>query len=283
MMQASEGDGQGEGELFDLTLPRSDPGDTFIVDVDGFEGPLDLLLTLARSQKVDLRNISITRLVDQYLEFVGTLAGMELDLAADYLVMAAWLAYLKSRLLLPQPVKGNGEPSGEEMAARLAFRLQRLQAMRESGNRLMARDRLGRDVFLRGDPEGVRVVRTPQWADTIYDLLKAYADQRTRMLGVTVAVKRAPVFAIDEARKRLERMIGLAFEWSSLDAFLPDLPGLTDLRRSALASTFMASLEMTKDGKMEMRQHAAFAPIFVRRGSRTSEAPAAPANDTSAA
>lgn len=273
----------GDGQLFDLTLPRSDANDTLIIDVDGFEGPLDLLLTLARSQKVDLRGISITRLVDQYLQFISSLADMELDLAADYLVMASWLAYLKSRLLLPQPKTENGEPTGDELAARLAFRLQRLQAMRESGIRLMSRDRLGRDVFLRGDPEGVRIVRTPLWSDTVFDLLKAYADQRTRTLGVRLPVKRAPVFAIDEARKRLERMIGLAFEWATLDAFLPDLPGLHELKRSALASTFMASLEMAKDGKMELRQSAPFAPIYVRRGDREGHIANTPANDTNAA
>ena len=152
MNQTVETEGQGEDPVFDLTLPAAASGELLIVDVDGFEGPLDLLLTLARSQRVDLRRISIVRLVDQYLEFISALKGQDLDLAADYLVMASWLAYLKSRLLLPKPEKNADEPSGEEMAARLAFRLQRLQAMREAGGRLMARDRLGRDVFFRGEP-----------------------------------------------------------------------------------------------------------------------------------
>jgi len=279
MTEQSDEAGQGEDAVFDLTLPASAQGETLIVDVDGFEGPLDLLLTLARSQKVDLRKISIVTLVDQYLEFIAGMARIELDLAADYLVMASWLAYLKSRLLLPKHESANGEPSGDEMAARLAFRLQRLQAMREAGGRLMARDRLGRDVFFRGEPEGIRIVRTPQWGDTIYDLLKAYAEQRTRKLGVHMQVKRAPVFAIEEARRRLERMIGLAFEWSRLDVFLPDLPGLHELKRSALASTLLASLEMAKDGQLELRQASPFAPIFLRRPFR---APAEAANDSHA-
>lgn len=268
MSDTPDAEVQGEDPVFDLTMPAAGANEAFIVDVDGFEGPLDLLLTLARSQKVDLRRISILRLVDQYLDFIGHLAKADLDLAADYLVMASWLAYLKSRLLLPKPEKANGEPSGEEMAARLAFRLQRLQAMREAGGRLMARDRLGRDVFFRGQPEGVRIVKLPQWADSMYDLLRAYADQRTRTLGVRMAVKRAPVYAIDEARKRLERMIGLAMDWSRLDAFLPDLPEFRDLRRSALASTFSASLEMAKDGKLQLRQADAFGPIYLRSAAR---------------
>ncbi len=260
---------------FDLA-PSVAQADSFIVDVDGFEGPLDLLLTLARSQRVDLRRISILRLVDQYLEFIASLAHADLDLAADYLVMASWLAYLKSRLLLPKPEKQGDEPSGEEMAARLAFRLQRLQAMRESGARLMARDRLGRDVFLRGAPEGVRLVKTPVWGDTLIDLLQAYASQRKRTIGVQLTVRRAPVYAIDEARKRLETMIGMAFDWSRLDAFLPDIPETSELRRSALASTLSATLEMAKDGQLELRQANAFGPIFLRRPEART---AVPAND----
>lgn len=276
MTEQADEAAQGEEPVFDLTMPASAQSEALIVDVDGFEGPLDLLLTLARTQKVDLRRISIVTLVDQYLEFVAKMVRVELDLAADYLVMASWLAYLKSRLLLPKQESATGEPSGDEMAARLAFRLQRLQAMREAGARLMSRDRLGRDVFFRGEPEGVTVIRRPVWGDTIYDLLKAYAEQRTRKLGVQMQVKRAPVFAIEEARKRLERMIGLAFEWSRLDAFLPDLPGLHELKRSALASTFLASLEMAKDGQLELRQANAFGPIYLRRPFRE---PAEAAND----
>ncbi len=263
------------GPAFDLTFqPSAEAG--FKVDVEGYEGPLDLLLSLARAQRVDLRRISILRLVDQYIEFIADATKLELDVAADYLVMASWLAYLKSRLLLPQAQKASDEPSGEEMAARLAFRLQRLEAMREAAARLMARDRLGRDVFFRGEPEGVRLVRTPQWSDTLVDLLKAYTNQRLRKLPSRMALKRQPVYAIEEARKRLERMIGLVFDWSRMDAFVPDLPGLAEIRRSALASTFSATLEMAKDGQLEVRQTAAFAPIYVRRAEAR---PAAPAND----
>ena len=276
MSEVTVEDGQGDDPVFDLTMTAAPPGEAFIVDVEGFEGPLDLLLTLARSQKVDLRNISILQLVDQYIEFIGHLAKADLDLAADYLVMASWLAYLKSRLLLPKPEKGTDEPSGEEMAARLAFRLQRLQAMREAGSRLMARDRLGRDVFFRGEPEGIRIVRTPAWADSIFDLLKAYSDQRTRTLGTRFAVKRAPVYAIDDARKRLERLIGMSMDWSRLDSFLPDHPEFRELRRSALASTFSASLEMAKDGKLFLRQASAFGPLFLRNAAAGH---AEPAND----
>ena len=248
---------------FEAANTAAEDGDALVIDIDGYEGPLHVLLALARSQKVDLLQLSITRLADQYLAFVQQARRVRFSLAADYLVMAAWLAYLKSRLLLPKPEKNADEPSGEEMAARLAFRLQRLQAMREAGGRLMARDRLGRDVFFRGEPEGVRVVRTPQWSDSIFDLLKAYSDQRTRTLGVRMAVKRAPVFAIDEARKRLERMIGMAVDWSRLDTFVPE--AMEDLSRSALASTFSASLEMAKDGRLELRQLSTFGPIFLRR------------------
>ena len=279
MTETTEAEGPLDDPGFELTHAPNAPGESFIVDVEGFEGPLDLLLTLARSQRVDLRTISILQLVDQYIDFISKMMRIELDLAADYLVMASWLAYLKSRLLLPKPEKHGDEPSGEEMAARLAFRLQRLQAMREAGARLMARDRLGRDVFLRGMPEGVRVVKRPQWADTYYDLLKAYADQRKRTLGVHMTLKRSPVYAIDEARKRLERMIGVAVEWNRLDMFIPEGPAFAELRRSALASMFSATLEMAKDGEVEVRQAEAFGPIFLRRSHR---APIA-ANDESPA
>jgi segregation and condensation protein A len=280
MTETDEVEASLEDPGFELTHAPNAPGETFIVDVEGFEGPLDLLLTLARSQRVDLRTISILQLVDQYIEFISKMMRVELDLAADYLVMASWLAYLKSRLLLPRPEKQGDEPSGEEMAARLAFRLQRLQAMREAGARLMARDRLGRDVFFRGMPEGVRVVKTPQWADTYYDLLKAYGDQRKRTLGVHMTMKRSPVYAIDEARKRLERMIGMAVEWNRLDMFIPDGPAFSELRRSALASMLSASLEMAKDGELELRQADTYAPIYLRRAFR---APGPAANDGSAA
>jgi segregation and condensation protein A len=178
--------------------------------------------------------------------------------------MASWLAYLKSRLLLPQVPKTGEEPSGEELAARLAFRLQRLEAMRQASARLMARDRLDRDVFFRGEPEGVRLIRTPRWSDTLVDLLKAYSNQRLRTVPHRMAVKRAPVFAIEDARKRLESMLGIAIEWNTIEAFIPDGPAFAEIRRSALASMFSASLEMAKDGKIELRQTESFAPIYLR-------------------
>jgi segregation and condensation protein A len=262
---AAEPPVEADGFTLDLTFQSGQPGgDGLIVDVEGFEGPLDLLLNLARSQRVDLRRISIVRLVDQYVDFIANARRLELDLAADYLVMASWLAYLKSRLLLPQAPKAGDEPSGEELAARLAFRLQRLEAMRQAAARLMARDRLGRDVFFRGAPEGVRLIRTPRWSDTLVDLLKAYSNQRLRTVPARMAVKRSPVFAIEDARKRLEAMLGIAVEWSVIEAFIPDGPAFAGLRRSALASMFSASLEMAKDGKIELRQTESFAPIYLR-------------------
>lgn len=238
--------------------------ENLVVDVEGFEGPLDLLLMLARTQKVDLKKISILALADQYLAFILQARRMRLELAADYLVMAAWLAYLKSRLLLPEP-EDDEEPSGEELAARLALQLQRLEAMRAVGARLMARDRLGRDIFARGAPEGVRVIRMPRWEASLFDLLKAYTDQRIRSSVTTLQIARAPVVRIEDARRRLEAMLGEIKDWSRLDALL-GAPGDMDAQaRSALASSFMAGLELVRDGTIEMRQLVAFGPVFVRR------------------
>jgi segregation and condensation protein A len=248
----------------DFVTPRAEPDAALIVDIEGFEGPLDLLLNLARTQKVDLRRISILQLADQYLEFISQARRLEIEIAADYLVMAAWLAYLKSKLLLPDPNAGEG-PTGEELAARLAFRLQRLEAMRQSATRLFARDRLGRDVFGRGEPEGIRVIKTPQYADNIVDLLKAYAEERKRKIPTRLHIVRPPVFAIEDARKRLERMLGIIVDWSTLDSLVPDEYRLGRGRRSGLASTFLASLEMVRDGQLELRQANAFAPIYVKR------------------
>jgi segregation and condensation protein A len=234
-----------------------------IVDVDGFEGPLDLLLVLARSQKVDLKKISILALADQYLVFVEEARLRKLELAADYLVMAAWLAYLKSRLLLPEVEEEEG-PSGEEMAARLAFQLQRLQAMRNVAARLMARNRLGRDVFGRGLPEGERVIRRSEYGDTIYDLLKAYSTQRIKQSAQDLQIIRAPVFAIEDARKRIEGMLGRISDWSRLDALL--MGGMDQsFKRTTLASSLTASLEMVRDGQIEIRQLGHFSPIYIRR------------------
>ena len=239
--------------------------DALVVTVDGFEGPLDLLLTLARNQKVDIAKISVLKLAEQYLEFIEAAKRINLELAADYLVMAAWLAYLKSRLVLPQEKAPDGEPSADEMATRLRWRLQRLDAMREASTRLMGRERLGRDVFGRGDPEPVNVVKLRTYKDTLYDLLTAYATDRARKLGGK-AYKPviAPVLQIEEARERLERILGRISDWSGLSRLLPtDWQG-GQRRRSALASTLLACLELARDGKVELSQGAPFEEIYVR-------------------
>jgi len=239
------------------------PGE-LVVDLDGYEGPIDVLLSLARDQKVDLTKISILQLADQYLAFISAARQMRLEIAADYLVMAAWLAYLKSRLLLPEP-QPEDEPSGAELAAALAFQLQRLEAMQQAGVRLMARPLLGRDVFPRGLPEPVRVVRTRKYSDTLYDLLTAYSQQRVRTLGHrTFQMVRAPMYLIEEARARIEAMLGQIPSWSLITRFLPPGWGMGARRRSALASTFSAALELARDGKLEIRQMAPFAEIFLK-------------------
>jgi segregation and condensation protein A len=244
--------------------PRISPDEALIIDVDGFEGPLDLLLALARDQKVDIAKISILKLADQYLAFMETARKHRLELAADYLVMAAWLAYLKSRLVLPQPEAEAG-PNAEEMAAQLRWRLARLQAMREAAARLLARERLSRDVFARGAPEPVRVVRVRQYGDTLYDLLSAYSRERVRKVSHKVyELVRAPVFLIEDARLRLERMLGSIPDWNGITQFLPTewQGGLR--RRTALASTFSACLEMARDGKIVLRQLSPFGEIFIK-------------------
>ncbi|MDR3498699.1 MAG: ScpA family protein [Parvibaculum sp.] len=245
-------------------LPTSDDGAFLIVDLDGFEGPLDVLLTLARNQKVDLTRISILKLAEQYLDFINRAHRMELDLAADYLVMAAWLAYLKSRLLLPPPDVEEG-PSGAEMAARLAFQLQRLESMRNAARGIFARKQLGLHVFRRGAPEGVRVVKTSEYQGTLYELLKAYSDQRLKGHETHWEPKRLPILAIEVARKRLEQMLGMMFDWGRIDAYLPVEYMSGEMRRSALASTFSAALVLAKDGEVELRQTGAYQPLFMRR------------------
>jgi len=256
----------GGGDVVALVLDGQsvEPGEALIVDVDGFEGPLDLLLALARTQKVDITRISILALAEQYLLFIAEARKLRLELAADYLVMAAWLAYLKSRLLLPEPEHEDG-PTGEELAALLAFRLQKLEAMRDAAAKLMARNRLGRDVFERGAPEGVRIHRTSEYADNLYDLLKAYAERRQRQAVTRIRFKRLPVWTIKEAREQLERLIGVSTDWGRVDQYLLQYLVEPAMRTTALASTFSATLEMAREGLLEIRQTEAFAPIFVRR------------------
>jgi segregation and condensation protein A len=235
----------------------------FVVDLDVFEGPLDLLLDLARREKVDLAKISIARLAEQYLAFIEEARKLRLEVAADYLVMAAWLAYLKSRLLLPDPPKGE-EMSGEEMAALLAHRLKRLEAMRRAGELLEARDRLGRDVFRRGAPEGVRVDRKSLWDASMYDLLTAYAQQRQMQTLAHVTIRRQPVLPLAEAREKLERMVGSIGDWTALDALLISYLVPPEEQKSVLASSFSASLELAKDGQVQLRQEKPFAPLYLR-------------------
>jgi segregation and condensation protein A len=242
-----------------------------VLDLDGFEGPIDVLLSLAREQKVDLTRISILQLADQYLDYVRRARRQRLELAADYLVMAAWLAYLKSRLLLPDE-GAEGEPSGEELAEALAYQLRLLEAMREAARRLMARDLLGRDVFARGAPDGIEVVAKPIYAITLNDLLAAYAEQRGRR-EVPSALHIGPnrLMTLDAAVRRLSRMLGMAVEWTMLARFLPADVSDPLLARSALASTFAATLELCREGRLRLRQAAPFAPIFVRSTDRDAE------------
>lgn len=249
-----------DDETFELVRPGSDE-DRLTLDLDGWEGPLDLLLTLARAQKVDLARISILALVEQYLAFIADAKKLKLEIAADYLVMAAWLAYLKSCLLLPKDP--DIEPSPEELATRLQLRLQRLQAMREAGARLMARDRIGRDVFLRGRAEGLTVVRRATWRVDLYDLIAAYGVVKARTEPALHVVARRPVMTLDEAIQRLERLVGAGVEWTALEAFLPDTPD-PNYRRSALASSFVATLELARRGRLAIAQEGIFAPIYVR-------------------
>ncbi len=239
--------------------------EALIVDVEGFEGPLDLLLTLSRTQKVDLRRISILELAEQYLTFVEQARKLRIELAADYLVMAAWLAFLKSRLLLPPDPAEDG-PSGEELAAHLAFQLERLEAMRESAARLMARDQKGRDFFVRGIPEDVMRVRTVKYTATLLDLMQAYARIRTRDEFRPYAFDRTDVYTMEQALDRMRGLIGYAGSWAALETFLPE-GWETDpvRRRSATAATFAATLELAKRGQIELRQAETFAPIQIRR------------------
>ena len=243
------------------TFPDPVP-EALIVDVDGFEGPLDLLLSLARNQKVDLAKISILALAEQYIAFIAEARRLRLEIAADYLVMAAWLAYLKSRLLLPVDPEEDGPPA-EELAARLAFRLRKLEAMREAGARLFARDRLGHDVFARGMPEGLKVVKRPTYRATLYDLLHAYAEQRSRAVRAPFEIRRPAVFSLEDAIGWLERLLGHAPGWERLEAFLPPWTE-PELGRSALASTFVASLELARQGRIALRQTEPFGPISLR-------------------
>jgi segregation and condensation protein A len=241
---------------------------SLMVDVEGFEGPLDLLLTLARQQKVDLAKISILALADQYLAFIEEARKMRLELAADYLVMAAWLAYLKSRLLLPEQHPAEGT-TAEEMANALAQRLRRLEAIRQFAEQLLNRPQLGRDVFERGQPEPIAEIKHPQWSATLYDLLSAYAARRQIQSRSVVRVAKRTVWSLAEAREALERLLGHSMDWSPLDQYL--VAYLTDpaMRSTVLASSFAAALEMIREGRLEAHQQGAFSPLYLRKKQNT--------------
>ncbi len=241
--------------------PRPAP---FVVDLDGYEGPIDVLLALARERKVDLIQISMVELADQYLAFIAEARRTDLELAADYLVMAAWLTYMKSRLLLPD-IGGEDEPSGAEMAAALVFQLRRLEAMQESGARLMARRRLGVDFFARGAPEAFATNTETVFEITLFELLKSYADQRRRAPGETLRIEPEALYSVEEALKHLSGLLGGSADWESLWRFLPAGLGAGVVARSAFASTFAASLELAREGKLKLRQSDTYGPIYVRR------------------
>jgi segregation and condensation protein A len=244
----------------------SDSEPSLVVDVEGYEGPLDLLLALARQQKVDLAKISILALADQYLQFIEAARKIRLELAADYLVMAAWLAFLKSRLLLPEPPTQEG-PSAEEMATALANRLRRLEAIREAANRLLNRPQLQRDIFPRGNPETIAEIRHPKYTATLYDLLTAYAAQRQSRVLASVHLARRTVWSLAEARASLERLIGLpeSEDWGCLDDYLVRYVAEPSQRATVFASSFAAALELVREGELELNQKQAFAPIYFRK------------------
>lgn len=257
-----------QGDAWQVPDPELAPlaGEALVVDADGFEGPLDLLLALARTHKVDIAKISMVKLAEQYLAYIADMQNLKLEIAGDYLVMAAWLAFLKSRLLLPRDKEIEGQISAEEMAQKLAFRLQRLDAMRNAMAQLMNRQRLDRDVFARGMAETVRTHRETAWTAEIYDLLKAYADQRKRTIKIMHVVKARKVWSIKEARGRLERLVGASLgAWTQLDLFLEQYLPHGEEEKTARASSFGASLEMAREGLVELKQEAPFAPIYMRR------------------
>ncbi len=268
----------------DLAPERATDEPALVVDVEGFEGPLDLLLALARQQKVDLAKISILALADQYLAFIEEARKLRLELAADYLVMAAWLAYLKSRLLLPDANAPEGQ-SAEDMAIALALRLKRLEAIRAVAEQLFGRAQLDRDVFRRGQPEPIAHIKHPEWTATIYDLLSAYAQQRQKTALAHVRLVKRTVWSLAEAREALERLIGRSSDWARLDEYLISFVVEPSLAATVFASSFASTLELVREGAMEVHQQAAFAPLYVRKrqqpenGATDPGGAAAPADD----
>lgn len=261
--------------------PPEDSEPTLVVDVEGYEGPLDLLLALARQQKVDLAKISILALADQYLVFIEAARKLRLELAADYLVMAAWLAYLKSRLLLPEPPEAEG-PSAEALATALANRLRRLEAIREAATQLMNRPQLMRDIYPRGQPETIAEIKSPRWTATLYDLLTAYAVQRQQRHLATVSLAKRSVWSLAEARASLERMVGVSEDWSRLDEYLMAYVLEPEQAATVFASSFAAALELVREGTAEVHQPQAFGPLYLRKRQAVvvADVAAAPENPT---
>jgi segregation and condensation protein A len=253
-------------EWFEAPPPAPDD-EVMYVDVGGYEGPLDLLLDLARRQKVDLSGISVLALAEQYLAFIETVREKRIEIAADYLVMAAWLAYLKSRLMVPQS-PSDEEPSGEMMAALLQFRLKRLEAMRRAASQLMNRPRLGLQVYVRGLPEPITIHRRNLWEASLFDLLKAYATQRERSIPNDYQLKERTVWSLQEAREILQRLIGDSVDWVPMQTYLAQYLSSPEQRVTAMASSFASSLELVRQGHVELRQNLAFGPLFVRRRAR---------------
>ncbi len=249
-------------DSWDGPASHADDSLALYLAIDGWEGPLDLLLDLARRQKVDLRQISMLELVDQYLTYIERAETLRLELAADYLVMAAWLAYLKSALLLPRDEAE--DPSPEELALRLQLRLQRLGAMREAAARLLGRDRLGRDTFVRGAAEGLRVDRRNRWQCEWFALVQAYGQVQARTAPMVHMVRDRMVMTLDSALSRISAMLGVTLEWVVLEDFLPPHAD-PRLRRSALASSFVAALELARRGRAELAQDVVFGPLRLRR------------------
>ena len=256
-----------ESEKFEEDEWKAAPPDgEFVVDLNGYEGPIDILLALARNQKVDLAKISILQLAEQYLAFITAARDLKIEIAAEYLVMAAWLAYLKSRLLLPKTEQVDDGPSGNELAEALKFQLKRLEAMQQAGLRIMAMPRLGREVFQRGAPEGITVIKTPVFEVSLFDLLKAYGDSCRRFDGRRLQIEPSSLFNIADAIKRLSGLLGEMTDWQTLVKFLPrELAKDSLVYRSAVAATFSACLELARTGAMELRQTSGFGPIHVRR------------------
>jgi segregation and condensation protein A len=258
----------------EITADRASHEPALVVDVEGFEGPLDLLLMLARQQKVDLAKISILALADQYLAFIEEARRLRLELAADYLVMAAWLAYLKSRLLLPETQTGPEGVSAEDMANALALRLRRLEAIRAAAEQLLARPQLDRDVFARGKGEPIAHIRHPQWTATLYDLLSAYAQQRQHHALAHLHYAKRTVWSLAEAREALERLIGQAADWTPLDQYLIKYVVEPSQAATVFASSFASALELVREGHADLHQQKPFAPLYVRKRQPPAEAPA---------